>query len=437
MATIKYRVRSAKTGRLATVYLRFKDGIEIDLVVPTAFKTYPEYWNNTGQTFKQRITFTDGFTEVDKNNLSSELLDLRNLVLKKYNQLSTTGKIASKEWLISVVDAFHNKTGGKGKETLNEFIDRFIKEIESGRRLYTHNNRTERYKPGTTKNYKGFQEQFNLFQNEKGRKFNFDDITIDLYDQLVVYFNDKSYSPNTIGRHIKNLKVIMRVARDNGMHNNNEMDRKKFKSMKVTVNEIYLDETELNQMLELDLSGQHEKELARDVFLIGCYTAQRFSDYSRIRKENIRKLSDGTMVIDIIQKKTGEQVLIPMRLELIKLLEKYEYNVPKIFEQKLNKRIKDVGEDAKITMPVIREKIQGGLKVASSIPKNKLIKTHTARRSGCTNMYLGGVPTLGIMKISGHKTEREFLSYIKTSKEQTAQTLNSHPYFTQRRMKVI
>lgn len=229
----------------------------------------------------------------------------------------------------------------------------------------------------------------------------------------------------------------MRIARDNGMHNNNEIDRKKFKSMKVSVQEIYLTETELNQMLDLNLSDQPEMDLARDIFLIGCYTAQRFSDYSRIKKDNIRQLSDGTMVVDIIQKKTGEQVLIPMRPELVKLLEKYDYNVPRIFEQKLNMRIKNVGELAKVTTPIIWEEIRGGLKVTSTIPKNKLIKTHTARRTGCTNMHLAGVPTISIMKISGHKSEREFLSYIKASKEQTAQILNTHPYFTQAKLKAI
>jgi len=33
------------------------------------------------------------------------------------------------------------------------------------------------------------------------------------------------------------------------------------------------------------------------------------------------------------------------------------------------------------------------------------------------------------MKITGHKTEREFLKYIRVTKEQTAQTLMNHSYF--------
>ena len=45
-------------------------------------------------------------------------------------------------------------------------------------------------------------------------------------------------------------------------------------------------------------------------------------------------------------------------------------------------------------------------------------------------MYLAGIPTLDIMKITGHKSERDFLNYIKVSKEQTADKLSTHPYFS-------
>ena len=111
------------------------------------------------------------------------------------------------------------------------------------------------------------------------------------------------------------------------------------------------------------------------------------------------------------------------------ILQKYNYQVPKTFEQKVNFHIKKVGDKAKITEKIEVEKIKGGLKVKSLVPKNELIKTHTARRTDCTLMYLTGIPAIDIMKISGHKTEREFLNYIKVTKEQTAQNLAKHPYF--------
>ena len=62
-----------------------------------------------------------------------------------------------------------------------------------------------------------------------------------------------------------------------------------------------------------------------------------------------------------------------------------------------------------------------------AITKTRQMKTHTARRSGATNMYLAGIPTIAIMKITGH---REFMKYIKITEEQTALELMSHPYFS-------
>lgn len=317
--------------------------------------------------------------------------------------------------------------------TLNQFIDKFIEEIKSGERL---TNKGSRYAKGTIKNFEGFKTQFDLFQKENRKRLNYEHITIDFYDEFLRFFNRKNYSPNTIGRHIKNLKTIMRVARDEGRHNNHEIDRNKFKILKVDVQNIYLTEDELNRMFELDLSEDETLEVARDVFLICCYTAQRFSDYSRIKKENLRTLSSGSKVIDLIQRKTGEQVIIPVGNKLNQLLEKYDYNVPKIFEQKLNDNIKKVGAKAKINEPILIEKTKGGLVVKETIPKYELIKTHTARRSGCTNMYKAGISSIAIMKISGHKSESEFLKYIKVSKEETAQNLINHPYFSGSKLSV-
>jgi len=310
---------------------------------------------------------------------------------------------------------------GEPKEviSLNKFIEQFNTAIENGTRL---TEKGMKYSHGTVKNYKGFKVQFDEFQKEMHRKFNYEDITIDFYDQYVQFFNKKDYSLNTIGRHIKNLKTIMKISKEEGLHSNTEPERKKFKILKTDSDQIYLNEDELTSMYNLDLSEDKEKEIARDVFLIGCYTALRFSDYSRIKKDNIRTTAQGNKVITMFTKKTGEQVIIPLEWHwrLDELLKKYDYTVPKIWEQKLNQKIKLVGKDAKITEPIEIEQLKGGLKVKSTAPKCQLIKTHTARRSGATNMYKYGIPAIDIMKITGHKKESNFMLYIKQSKEETA-----------------
>jgi len=95
----------------------------------------------------------------------------------------------------------------------------------------------------------------------------------------------------------------------------------------------------------------------------------------------------------------------------------------------VNDQIKKIAQKAGITELVNVEHTKGGLRVKEDIPKNELIVTHTARRSGCTNMYLSGINPLDIMKLSGHRTMTEFLKYINVSKEETALSLSEHAYF--------
>lgn len=311
------------------------------------------------------------------------------------------------------------------KVTLNGYIDQFIKERETE----TRSEGGKKYRPGTIKNYKSFKSQFNYFQTDQGKKYDFDDIGKDFYEKFVKFFEKKDYSPNTIGRHIKCFKTIMGGAHKANLHSNDEINADYFKRPSAKTFDIYLSRDEITKLEKQDLTHSKHQDLARDVFLVGVYTAQRYSDYSRIRKENIRTLQSGTRVIDLIQKKTGNRVVIPIMPELDVILKKYNYTLPATYDQKVNKYIKEVAELAGITELIPIEKVRGALEVKNDIKKCKLIKTHTARRSGITNMYLAGIPTVDIMKISGHKSESEFLKYIKVDNEETADILSKHSYF--------
>jgi len=452
MAKINFYIRSKQEGQPATVYLRYNigrkvdkegnlkynDGRQTDIWTATPEKAFPEHWSNKTQAFKQRIFFNEVFSEKDKVRIETGFTRLREFIVKEIHSLN--GRPVSKEWLASSINKFYN-IQDIGSESLNQYLQRFIDEAESGKRL----NRGNRYNPSTIKNYKGFQAQLNEYQGiyteermkelcenkEQPRplkKINFDDITIDFYNSFLAFFNEKNYSPNTIGRHIKHLKVLMREAKDEGLHNNMEFQRKSFESMSVKVENIYLTETELKALYDLDLTKNKVLEVTRDVFLCGCYTAQRYSDYSRINKSMIKPIAGGK-VIELIQQKTKEKVVIPIRPELDTILKRYDYTLPKTHEQKINEKIKIIGEKAKINEVINYESYKGGLRLKLKAKKSDLIKTHTARRTGCTNMYLAGIPTLAIMKVSSHKTEREFLKYIKIGKEENAQSLITHPYF--------
>lgn len=50
---------------------------------------------------------------------------------------------------------------------------------------------------------------------------------------------------------------------------------------------------------------------ARDLFIIGICTAQRVSDFTQFRKEDVFRLEDGHLYIKIIQKKRARPSAFP------------------------------------------------------------------------------------------------------------------------------
>ena len=95
----------------------------------------------------------------------------------------------------------------------------------------------------------------------------------------------------------------------------------------------------------------------------------------------------------------------------------------------MNDYLKEIGEEAKITDTVKTAITKGGETKNTVNKKFDLITTHTARRSFATNAYLADVPSISIMKITGHRTESSFMKYIRISQEDNANKLINHPFF--------
>ena len=183
----------------------------------------------------------------------------------------------------------------------------------------------------------------------------------------------------------------------------------------------------------MPLSGKEDK--ARDVFLVGCYTSQRFSDYSHITERNV-SFHDGVGIITLTQQKTGTEVTIPILNDnLIRIFEKYDYNLPYIHNNDLNEIIKIILEKLSESVPSLKQEMATKITLVSQrmeeqnkvqfkrnehgealVPRYRLATTHTARRTGITLMYLSKLlDSHEMMSISGHKTESVFNDYIKIS----------------------
>jgi integrase len=282
-------------------------------------------------------------------------------------------------------------------------------------------------KPQTKKQLRQAIRNLREFKQYTKRSLHLDSIDLEFYDQFVDFLIKKNYSKNSIGTFIKNIKVFMNEAVDRKLTTNLQFKNKRFKYMEEHSESIYLSESELKKLYDLNLSKSARLDKVRDLFIIGCYSGLRFSDLSQLRPENINELGN---MVKVRTQKTDEVVIIPLNRYIKKILNKYGGNPPAAYtNQKMNEYLKELGQLAGIDEDVIVTATKGGKRQSETFKRWQLITTHTARRSFATNAYLNSVPTISIMKITGHRTEKAFLKYIRISQEDNANKLLNHPFF--------
>ena len=225
------------------------------------------------------------------------------------------------------------------------------------------------------------------------------------------------------------------------LHNLNHIEHKGFVAINKASENIYLTEYELLKIYQLNITPEliFEKYpnlsksqisskirsmlIVRDRFLIGAYTGLRVSDFRRLNETNIGDH------IRIKTSKTGANVVIPIHPIIKEIIDNgFDANIT-VSDQKINQHIKEIAQLAGITETVLIHSNVAGEVKQKNIEKYKLVCTHTARRSFATNAYKSGVPTIAIMKITGHTKETTFLKYIKVSAEENADMLKNHPFF--------
>lgn len=319
------------------------------------------------------------------------------------------------------------------------FLENFLEGIKNGR----IKNGAENYTLNTCKvwsNFLGILKRFIQIS-----PFTWKDINKALADRFVSFMEKNGYMVTSINKYIICFKAMIQNAMDQELHNNlialRAFSKKKIQETD-KAKEIYLTKAELQALYEMPLEGLKDK--VRDVFLVGCYTCQRFSDYARLEKENFTKTAKGTKVVRIVQEKTGNDVVIPILNDnLLHIAEKYGYDIPKVNDVILNRYIKQILKELSSTVPSLarkertlltmkeREKEKQGLvsferdnKENVIKPRYELVSSHTARRSGITNLYLSGnFDTYKMMSISGHRDEKTFYEYIKLSSDEVADSI--------------
>ena len=413
MASFNFYLKDGNSKKDTAIYLLFDDGVNNGkLYIQQSIN--PKDWNSkAGQARKTIDGFADFNAKLDK--IQTTCKELHTSLTKDNIFTIPALRQNFKEYLDVLNNRKRDKTGETKTYTiLSDFASDYIKSVETTK------------KKNTLLQYKQTLGLLTAFETKKGKKITFEKVNLDFYNDFMDYLtNEKKYSPNTRGKHIQNIKMFLNEATERGINTKLDYKSKRFKTTSESVENIYLNETELDTIYEYDFTEKKKLEQVRDLFIIGCFTGLRFSDFSQL---NLANIVDGH--IKVKTQKTGEMVEIPLHPKVREILKKYESThkgLPRaISNQKMNEYLKEMGRKVGINDEILQNKVRGSLKAKTTVFKYDLITTHTARRSFATNLYLSGFPAISIMKITGHRSERAFMKYIKVSGEENANLLDLH-----------
>lgn len=411
MANIKFLIRDTDSDSEQTIYVTSRFGRNEKLMYATPLKVEPIFWNEK----EERVKNSKYCTYRDEVNGALNTIEA---LIKSFIAKAATSdnEIISKDSLKNLLDVHFGKKKAKASD-FHSFFEAFIEQCDS---------RLSPRRGGQTIDYKTKREYARTYyyiqEYEKKRKIRLEFRNIDkmFFNDFVAFLQDLGLSTNTIWHKTVSIKAVMKAANEQELTDNTKYTS--FKNVSEESQAIALSEKELDLLAQFDFSNSPRLERTRDLFLIGCWTGLRFSDFTRIKQENIK---DNMLTIQ--QQKTNEFVTIPLHPVFITIWNKYNGVLPaNISNQKFNDNLKDVCREAGLKERVMKSITKGGKKQTTVYEKWQLVSSHTARRSFATNLYKSGFPSISIMQITGHKTESSFLKYIKVTKEEHAKMLMMH-----------
>lgn len=270
--------------------------------------------------------------------------------------------------------------------------------------------------------FMNLMQHFLAFQEKEQMTFRTNNIGREEIDRFVEYLQiEKGLKTSTIKCMITRLKYLLEKACLNGWAVDDSYSDAKVREYEGTF--IYLKEKEIARIYYYDGLTKKQQEI-RDLFIIGCMTGQRYSDYSRITVDNI--VGDN---IHFLQQKTKQKAVVPVTDYVREIFAKYNGALPPArCIQYFNKAIKEICRRVGLTDLIVYEEVQHGRIVMVKKPKYAMISSHTARRSFASNMLKDGVPTSKVKKCTGHKSTACFDKYDRMTLVENAKALAGNGY---------
>lgn len=396
-----------------SIYIYFSPDKNTRLKYRTSIKILARHWD-----------FKEGMVKPTSPGSIALNSDLNKLSTKIINAASIAKDVSS---LVSKNDykkLLAESVDEKNIDPNSNKLDQLIEEFKAHKTIYT----TE----GTMKEYNTVFIALNDFQEKKKLSLSLADFNTEFYVQFENFLSKKK-NPldkergllnDTIYKYISTLRVFLTWCNDNGnaVHPDTFKPHKSSFKKKAHNEIVVLTEDELTRLRDHDLSGHPSYERVRDLFCFACYTGQRFSDIMRFSKADFQ---DNKWVF--LSAKTKKKVIVPFNGFIengLEILEKYNFELPEISNQKFNDYIKEVGILAKIDTPVRIIRFNGKKEIIIEKPKHDFMSSHMGRRTAVTILLSRGVPINLVQKITQHSDIRTLMKYESAGTDSLIDALN-------------
>jgi integrase len=416
MAEVKFNLRESKSKNETLIVLSFSYNT-YRLRMSTDRSVDPKNWNPRKQRMFERKDIPD-FTEIN-----THLNQLSTTIHKKYDQCLAEGIIPTPAELKKLVLLSEDLT--RPLSTDNDFWNLFeiflLSKVKDVKDVTDYDLSLRKHLMATEQFYK---EPITFEGLKKRTESFFEKFEHFLMYEAINIRGAKGMALNTVGKQMKNLKVFLHWCFDNS--HVERFSLKHLISRTEDIETVFLTELDLKSIRSLKLDA--EKSLVRDLFLIGCETGLRFSDFSRLVAGDF-----GKEFLEVHPKKTSKigqnnLILIPVSSNLKKIIAKYDGIPPRFRINSLNTfntEIREICKQAGITEIVNVFRFVAGKETRIEREKWQFVSSHTCRRTFCTLKFLAGMPAQAIMKFSGHKTERNFLRYLRLDAQLNAEHYKS------------
>lgn len=316
MATFKYIIRKnnsalSKEGK-TTIYLRYTHRGKTAYFT-TSKSIQVSEWMQDSQRVKSSYK---GHSVLNAylSKFRQKIEDVVNRAL--YDEIDPTSNYVREQYDFSIKEKQRKQEIKDSKLDFEKFSIQFI---EESKRIK---------KAPTIRSYNDFLNILELYKINRGfRKLDWKSFNMEwYYDFMDYYIEERGANNNTFGKMIKTLKTFLNAATDQGHNDNMSFKDKRFKVYQEEVTHIYLNEDEIQKLIDLDLSMDLKRQTIRDLFVIGCYTGLRFGDFKQITERNITNER-----LKIKTQKTGKYVVIPFHPKVKAIVRRYNGGIPKAY----------------------------------------------------------------------------------------------------------